>query len=127
MLFDGVCNLCNQAVQFILKHERNHDMHFASLQSEYGQEMQKKLLEKKGKIPDSLILYYDGKFYVKSLAVLQVARLIGLNWLYYTGVIIPSFIRNAVYDLVAHNRYKWFGKSDECMLPTPSLAKRFLN
>lgn len=127
LLFDGVCNLCNKAVQFILKHERNHQLRFASLQSPYGRQIHQKLLRETGIIPDSLILYYEGQFYLKSSAVLQIAKLIGTKWFYNLGFLMPLFMCDALYDLVARNRYKWFGKMDECMLPTPSLAERFVN
>ena len=127
LFFDGVCNLCNHWVQFVIKRDRKKQMVFASLQSQYGQAAQQALLKEKGSIPDSLVLYYNNKFYTRSGAALKTAQLLGGTWqLLAAGFIIPGFIRNAIYDWVAHNRYKWYGRKDTCMIPGPELTDRFL-
>ncbi len=122
LYFDGVCNLCNSLVQFIIRHDREGVFRFASLQSEAG-----KKVRAEGEL-SSVILFYRGKYYTKSGAVLQVARLLG-GWmlLLMPGYILPKFVRDAIYDAVAKRRYKWFGRKDECMIPTPELKARFLD
>jgi predicted DCC family thiol-disulfide oxidoreductase YuxK len=127
LFFDGVCNLCNNWVQYVLKHDRNKRIVFASLQSPYGQKVLQELKEMHGSVPDSLLLYCNSKFYTRSAAALKTAGLMGGAWPLLTiGFIIPSFLRNAIYDGLARKRYKWFGKRDSCMVPTPELAARFL-
>lgn len=125
ILFDGVCNFCDASVQFILSRDPQGIFHFASLQSEAGQE-----LVKKHKVPadvDSLILIEDGKVYYKSTAALRISRHLQGAWKWLYGfIIIPTPLRNIVYDLIAKNRYKWFGQKDSCMLPPPKVRKRFL-
>ena len=127
ILFDGVCNLCNGAVQFVIKHDANKQFRFASLQSEFGQ----KILLKNGFDTESLksfILIENNKIYTKSTAALRVAKKLNAGWpLLYGFIIIPSFIRNGVYNFIAKNRYKWFGKQDACWMPTPDLKSRFIN
>lgn len=122
LYFDGVCNLCNSVVQFIIRHDRKGVFRFASLQSEAG-----KKVRTEGGL-SSVILFYKGKYYTKSGAVLQVARLLG-GWmlLLVPGYVLPKFVRDAIYDAVAKRRYKWFGRKDECMIPTPELKARFLD
>jgi len=127
ILFDGVCNLCNGAVQFVLKHDRKKQFVFASLQSEAGQ----KLLDQYH-LPaanyTSFVLLLDGKAYTRSTAALKVARnLNGLYKLGYVFMLVPKFIRDGVYNWISNNRYKWFGKRDACMIPTPQLKERFLD
>jgi len=78
-------------------------------------------------VPDSVILYYKGKYYSRSSAALRIARLLGGAWVVlYAGMILPRFIRDGIYEWIARNRYKWFGKRNECMIPTPGLRSRFL-
>lgn len=125
ILFDGVCNLCTGSVQFILKRDKDKTFSFASLQSDYGQ----KLLQQFN-LPtntfNSFILYQDGKIYTRSTAALQMfQQLNGWKWVKIFWI-VPKFIRDAVYNLIARNRYKWFGKKNECWLPTPDLKARFL-
>lgn len=127
ILFDGVCNLCNSSVQFVIKHDSNGIFKFASLQSDAGE-----ALLKKYNLPlnnfNSFLLIEDGKVYSRSSAALRVAKkLNGIIKILYGFIIVPKFIRDAVYNLVATNRYKWFGKKEECMIPTPALQSRFLN
>ncbi len=127
LFFDGVCNLCNRWVQLVLKNDKKGQLVFASLQSRYGQRVQDELRKQYGSVPDSLVLYYKNKFYIRSSAALKTAKLMGGAWaLLATGFIVPGFIRNAVYDWVARNRYKWYGRKDACMIPTPELKARFL-
>jgi predicted DCC family thiol-disulfide oxidoreductase YuxK len=126
ILFDGVCNLCNNAVQFVIKHDADGKFLFASLQSDAGQ----KILEKFN-FPinnfNSFILLQNDTVYIQSTAALKVAKQLNGGWkLLYGFIIVPPFIRNAVYRLISNNRYKWFGKLDECMLPTPAVQARFL-
>ena len=127
ILFDGVCNLCSGAVQFVIKHDPHAKFTFASLQSDTG----KKLLEAHN-LPsnqlNSFVLIQEERTYTKSTAALKVVvQLTGLIKLLYGFIIVPVFIRNAVYQLIANNRYKWFGKKEACMIPSPSLKQRFLN
>lgn len=127
ILFDGVCNLCNSSVQYVIRHDPDAHFHYASLQSESGQ-----LLLKQFNLPtndfNSFVLIQDGKFYTRSTAALKVAKqLKGFIKIVYGFIIVPPFIRDAVYNLIAKNRYKWFGERDHCMIPTPELKSRFLN
>lgn len=126
ILFDGICNLCNGVVQFIINHDPENKFLFASLQSDAGQQLLKQF-----NLPsenfNSFILVQDNKVYNKSTGALKVARQIKGAWSWlYIFIIIPKFIRDAVYNWIAQNRYKWFGKKDACMLPTPELKARFL-
>jgi predicted DCC family thiol-disulfide oxidoreductase YuxK len=126
VLFDGVCNLCNNSVQFIIKHDKRDFFRFAALQSDTGQA----LLKQAGLPPDFLqtFVYFEkGKFYMQSTAALRISRHLNGGWkLFYPLLIVPAFIRNFFYRLVANNRYKMFGKKDECMIPTPELKKKFI-
>lgn len=126
ILFDGICNLCDGVVQFVIKHDPENQFLFASLQSEAGQRLLKQY-----KLPvenfNSFILIQDEKVYSKSTGALKVARQIKGVWSWlYIFIIIPAFIRDAVYAWIAQNRYKWFGKKEACMIPTPELKARFL-
>lgn len=126
LLFDGYCNLCNSSVQFILKHEKNNKFYFTSLQSDAGKEILNHYQIDVAQV-DSLVLIEKDKAYVKSSAALRASKYLkGLYPLAVIFIIIPPFIRNAVYDYIARNRYKWYGKSDTCMMPDKSLANRFL-
>ncbi len=127
ILFDGVCNLCTNSVQFVIKHDKQGKFKFAALQSETGQALLKQYgLPQTGF--DSFVLVQSEKVYLKSTAALYVAKqLDGPVKLLIGFIIVPAFIRNAVYNLIAKNRYKWFGKRDHCMIPTPALKARFLN
>ncbi len=127
ILFDGVCNLCNSSVQFILKRDKKKQFRFASLQGKFGQ-----AFLKKHHLPsdnfNSFILLEDEKLYTRSTGALRMMKHLGSGWsLLYGFIIIPKFIRDAFYNLIANNRYKWFGKKDECWLPTPELKARFLD
>lgn len=128
LFFDGLCNLCNQFVQVVIKHDKGGVFRFSSLQSATGQEVQAHILNRQGKVPDSLVLLYKGRIYVKSDAALKTASMLkGIYPLLTIGYIFPRPLRDAMYDLVARYRYKWFGRRDECMVPTPELQARFLD
>ncbi len=124
--FDGVCNLCTGAVQFVLKRDRKEVFQFASLQGEAGQKM---LLE--NELPShhykSFIIEENGKIYTGSTAALRVLKLLGGLWpVLYVFIIVPPFVRDAVYNFISDHRYKWFGKKESCWLPKPEWEKRFL-
>jgi predicted DCC family thiol-disulfide oxidoreductase YuxK len=125
ILFDGVCNFCDASVQFILQRDPKETFHFASIQSEAGQE-----LLRKHNVPanmDSMILIENDKVYYKSSAALRISRHLQGAWkLLYVFMVVPSPFRNLVYDVIAKNRYKWFGQKESCMLPPPNVRKRFL-
>lgn len=126
VLFDGVCNFCDASVQFIIRNDPAGKFRFAPLQSAFARE----ILQKNGLNPevfDSVLLVENGKVYQKSAAALRIARKLRRLWpVLYVFIIVPPFIRNAVYDFIARNRYRWFGKKDACMLPTPEIRSRFL-
>ena len=125
-MFDGVCNLCNSSVNFIIDHDPKGHFKFAALQSDFGQEKLQELGFNTEDF-DSLVLLSGGKVYKKSSAALRIARrLSGLYPLLYIFMIIPPFIRHALYDVIARNRYKWWGKRDSCRMPTPELRSRFV-
>lgn len=126
ILFDGVCNFCNSSVQFILKKDSKQMYQFASLQSETG----KSLLKKYG-IPEdinSFVLIEGDQHFTKSTAALRVCRnLSGAYRFLSIFRLIPAPIRDIFYHIIANNRYKWFGKQESCMLPSPEVRKRFLD
>lgn len=127
LLFDGVCNLCNSSVQFIIDKDPKSKFHFASLQSDIGQELLDRFGANSGSL-DSVVLIKNDKVYSRSSAALQALKTLGGGWsLFYAFVIIPKPVRDVVYDWIAKNRYKWFGKKDACWLPTPDLRTRFLD
>ena len=126
LLFDGVCNLCNGFVQFMIKRDPNGKFKYASLQSDTA----RKLLSRFG-LPkddfDSFVLIKGDKYYLKSTAALQVLKELGGVWsLFYAFIVLPRSFRDFIYDGVAKNRYRIFGKRNECMIPTPDLERRFL-
>ena len=127
VLFDGVCNLCNSAVQFIIKHDRKKQFRFASLQGKTGQRILAEHQVSSEKL-DTLIFVENGKIYTRSTAALRIAKRLGGFWkLAYGNIIIPRFIRDGIYNFISKNRYKWFGKQEECMIPTPELRERFFD
>jgi predicted DCC family thiol-disulfide oxidoreductase YuxK len=125
VLFDGECHFCDQSVQFIIKRDPNANFKFASLQSDIGRQIIRDY-----SIPlhiDSLVLIEDKQFYIKSTAALRICK--KLKGVWKIGVfflLIPTPIRDLVYDLIAKNRYKWFGKKEVCEIPSPEIKKRFL-
>lgn len=126
ILFDGVCNLCNSSVNFIIDHDRKNIFRFASLQSDSGQVLLKKFGLNNVSF-DSIILIDKEKYFTRSSAVLKIAKDFPGFWkLLYIFNIIPPAIRDLLYDIIAENRYKWFGKKDSCRVPTPELKEKFL-
>ncbi|KGE87210.1 MAG: thiol-disulfide oxidoreductase DCC family protein [Phaeodactylibacter xiamenensis] len=126
LLFDGVCNLCNGSVQFIIERDPDARFRFASLQSEEGQAVLSRFENRPSDL-SSVVLIQDDQLYARSEAALRVARQLGGGWsLLYAFIVVPRPIRNAVYDWIARNRYRWFGKKDACMIPSPDLQSRFL-
>jgi predicted DCC family thiol-disulfide oxidoreductase YuxK len=127
ILFDGVCNLCNTSIQYVIKHDKNNLFMFAPLESTIGQDIINKYnIDTKN--TDSIILYSEENgLFTKSTAALKIANHLGfpLNILS-VFFIIPPFIRNWVYDFIAKNRYRWYGKQEACMIPTPELKSKFL-
>jgi len=127
ILFDGVCNLCNASVKYIIKHDKRDVFRFAALQSDTGQKIVKEFNIDTRKI-DSILLYSEkaGICY-KSTAALKIAKQLGFpRNILIVFIVVPAFIRNWVYDHIAKNRYKWYGKREECMVPNPELQKKFL-
>ena len=127
ILFDGVCNLCNGSVTFILQREKAPVFQFASIQSDAGRE----LLEWCGlpsEYNQAVILIDQGTVYLGSTAALKIGQTLKFPWslLCYAGFIVPKLIRDWVYSQIAVNRYQWFGKKDVCMIPTENLRVRFL-
>ncbi|WP_445488825.1 thiol-disulfide oxidoreductase DCC family protein [Niallia sp. 03133] len=125
ILFDGVCNLCNGSVQFIIKRDPKKVFAFASLQGETGQALVNQY--QVGKLLDSIVLIENGTVYKESEAVLRICRCLKGGWkFFYLFTFIPSFIRDPIYRYAARNRYKWFGKKESCMLPSKENKNRFL-
>lgn len=126
ILFDGVCNLCSSSVQFIIAHNSKGNIKFASLQSDFGQAQ---LIEYKLPLEvRTIVLIKEGQPFTKSSAVLEICKeLNGLYPLLSFFKIIPRPLCDWVYDFVARNRYKWFGKKNQCWLPTPDLQSRFIS
>ncbi|KYG81894.1 putative DCC family thiol-disulfide oxidoreductase YuxK [Roseivirga ehrenbergii] len=126
LLFDGVCNLCNSSVNFIIDRDPKKHFKFAALQSDFGQSKLKELGFNQEEF-DSLVLLSNGKVYRKSSAALRIAKKLNGLWpLLYIFILIPPFIRHGIYDIIGKNRYKWFGKQDSCRMPTPELKQRFI-
>lgn len=125
IFFDGVCNLCNGAVQFVIEWDIKNYFKFAALQSDFSKNKLApfKLNVKQG---DSFVLLENGKVYEQSTAALRVAKkLKGLWPALYVFIIVPPFIRDWIYKFIARNRYKWFGKQESCWVPTPELKNKF--
>lgn len=127
ILFDGVCNLCNSAVQLIIRYDKKAYFSFTSLQGAYGQEFLK-ANNLNTEDYDSFILFENGTMYTASTAALYVAKRMGFPWvLSYPLLMVPQFIRDAVYRWIAKNRYRWFGKKEQCMIPDPDVQNRFIS
>lgn len=126
VLYDGVCNFCNSSVNFIIKHERDSTLRFASLQSELG----KQITGTNGGSDDfdSIVFYHQKNISKRSRAAFQIAEHLKYPWrMVLLFRILPTFFTDFFYNLVAKNRYKIFGRSDACQIPTPELRKRFLD
>ncbi|MBX9850816.1 MAG: thiol-disulfide oxidoreductase DCC family protein [Cytophagaceae bacterium] len=127
ILFDGVCNFCNSSVNFVIDRDKNKKFLFAALQSEAGKKLLKEYNIPFKEIPDSVVLIQDNKAYQKSSAALKIAWGLGGLWsMLYAFIIIPSFIRDFFYELIAKYRYKLFGKKESCRMPDPEIRTRFL-
>ncbi len=127
VLFDGVCNLCNGFVRFVVRRDRRGRVRFASLQSDAAAVLLRGTAVDPAAL-DSIVLVDDDGVHLKSDAVLRVARVLDGAWPAMTAFrLVPRPVRDAAYDLVARNRYRWFGRRDECMVPTPELRRRFLD
>ncbi len=127
ILFDGVCNFCNSSVSFVIRHDKKGTIKFTPLQSLAA----KQLLEQY-KLPvdgmDTFVFIENGKVFTRSTAALKICRYLNALWpALYILIIVPKFLRDSIYNYIAKNRYRWFGKKEECMIPTPELRKRFLN
>ena len=126
ILFDGVCNLCNGFVQFVIARDPAAQFRFGALTTPAAQD----LLRAAGvtNAPDSIVLLEDDGVYFQSDAALRIVRRLTFPWpLAYGLVVVPRFVRDWVYDIIAARRYKWFGRRDACMVPTPDLKQRFLD
>ena len=126
ILFDGVCNLCNNAINLVIKRDKKNRYRFTALQEEPGLSLLKRYNINTNDV-DSIVLIENEKAYKKSTAALRVARTLSGAWpLLYGFIIVPAFIRNIVYDFIAKHRYNWYGKKESCMIPTPELKSKFL-
>lgn len=124
ILFDGVCNLCNASVLWVIDHDPKQIFRFASLQSDAARRTVPNLTT----LPDSIVLIDEQGIHTRSTAALRIARRLGFPWsLASLATVLPAFLRDAVYQWIARNRYTWFGRSDTCRIPSPELASRFLD
>ena len=124
ILFDGVCNFCNASINFTIRHDKKGYFKFAPLQSEKAKELVGDLTTPE---PETVLLVENGKIYDHSTAALRVARKLNGLWpLFYVLMIIPKPLRDWVYSFIAKRRYKWFGRTEACMVPTPEVRDRFL-
>lgn len=127
LLFDGVCNLCNASVQWLIRRDNRSVFRFAALQSAVGADLLRRA-GLTGDLPDSVVLVEDGRCLVRSDAALRICTLLG-GWWRLLGIfrIVPRRLRDGVYDRIAGKRYAWFGRQESCWLPTPALRERFLD
>jgi predicted DCC family thiol-disulfide oxidoreductase YuxK len=127
VFFDGVCNLCNSTVQFLLKIDKHQRLQFGSLQGETAKKILPAYQISTEKLT-SIIFIHNDKAYTESTAVIEIFHVIGGSWsIMYIFKIIPAFIRNGFYRLIARYRYQWFGKKKQCLIPSSSLKSRFLD
>ena len=127
ILFDGVCNFCNSAINFTIKRDKQNKIKFAPLQSNAGQQLLQQYNLPTADIK-SFVFIEDGKAYTQSTAAIKVCSYLGGLWPWCkVFLIVPKFIRDGLYNWVAKNRYKWFGQKEVCMIPTPNVKARFLN
>lgn len=126
VLFDGVCNFCATSVQFIIRHDKTNSLKFASLQSALGQELLTKY--NMSKDLEGVVFIENNKAYFKSAAAFKIVRYFGGFWrILNVFSILPLFVTDFGYDIIAKNRYRWFGKKDSCMIPSPEIRSRFLD
>jgi predicted DCC family thiol-disulfide oxidoreductase YuxK len=127
VLFDGFCNLCSGSVQFIIKRDPQSKFRFASLQSDFGRQQVARFGFDPTQV-DSIVLIEGDRVYRQSDAALRIAKQLSGIWpVLYAGIILPRFLRDAIYNWIARNRYRFFGKKDACWIPTPELKSRFLD
>lgn len=127
VLFDGVCNLCDNVVKKVIAADRQDQFRFTSLDSELGQQILQQIGVDRAQT-DSIVLYIPGEaYYVKSQAALMIAKYLG-GWhsLLTIFLLLPTKLADSLYDYIAKNRYKWYGKKDQCMIPSESIRKKFL-
>lgn len=130
VFFDGICNLCNASVRWLIEHDRKARFRLASLQSVAARRELEKYLPRDQieALPDAIVLIDEKGIHTRSTAALRIASGLGLPWsMLSAGLVVPRVLRDAVYDFVARNRYRWFGHRDACMVPTPETAARFLD
>ncbi|MBK9792533.1 MAG: thiol-disulfide oxidoreductase DCC family protein [Sphingobacteriales bacterium] len=126
VLFDGVCNFCATSVQFIIRHDKTNSLKFSSLQSALGQELLTKY--NMSKDLEGVVFIENNKAYFKSAAAFKIVRYFGGFWrILNVFSILPLFVTDFGYDIIAKNRYRWFGKKDSCMIPSPEIRSRFLD
>ena len=126
VLFDGVCNLCNGSVRFVIERDPHKHFQFAPLQSETATTLIGRTADPLA-MPDSIVLVDDGRLYVRSTAALRIARRLRFPWpLLWLFMAVPRPLRDWVYDVIARHRYGWFGRRDTCMVPTKEIRDRFL-
>ena len=126
IFFDGVCNLCNASVQFVIAHDKKDQFKFTALQGDYAKEVLSKFNADPQKL-NTILLLHEGRLYTKSSAALRVAgKLNGLIPLLYVFLLVPKFIRDWFYDIIAKNRYQWWGRQESCWVPTPELKNKFI-
>jgi len=127
ILYDGVCHLCNGFVHFILKRDPAKRFQFGYLQSAAAREKLSTHI-KSADVLDSVVLLENGRLFSKSTAALRIARHLRGGWsLFYVFILVPAFIRDAIYQFVSRRRYRWFGKSEACLLPGPEYRDRFID
>jgi predicted DCC family thiol-disulfide oxidoreductase YuxK len=126
ILFDGVCNLCNALVQFVIRHDANGKFRFAPIQSEIGRE----IFERHDLDPDDLqtfVFMMERRMFLRSDAAIEVASRFGGAWaILRVFLLVPRSLRDFIYSFIARHRYQWFGRKDVCMIPTPEIRERFL-
>jgi len=126
ILFDGICNFCNRSVNFIIDHDPHKRFRFVPLQSELGQSLLRRFGLPRGDV-DTMILVDDGRAYARSSAALRVAWRLGGWWRFFTLLFaIPPLLRDGAYNVLASNRYRWFGKTETCRVPTADVRDRFV-
>ena len=127
VLYDGTCRLCNASVQYLLRWDRRGTLRFASLQSAFARDLLQRL-GMSGRLPDSIVVVEGGSLLVRSAAGLAICRHLRMPWPLFRGfVVVPRFLRDLVYDWVARNRQRWFGREPNCALPRPEWRERFLD
>lgn len=128
ILFDGYCNLCDSSVQWIIKRDKKDKFRYVALQSELGQEIMKYLNLKNDTINSIILFEHKKAYYIKANAIFEICKTIG-RWLYLISFfsVLPNIFTDKVYDFIAKNRYKWFGKKEKCVLPAAEIKSKFLS